>query len=487
MSKPNRVVSGGRRRTPGAGGARRRAARAAAVALVTTGALTTAVAVAPARAATTAVPATTSTPAGSPEDAATDGYVYGYSPVAMARTRANFVCARGTDALANAPTLSTPLSRSVVAPNVDTLYSSAWLDLRGGPVRLTLPDTTDRYVVFQLLDIYSNTFADLGTRQNGSQPGTYLITPPGWTGTAPAGTTVVAAPSWDVWALGRTLVRGDGDLAAARAVQAGYTLTVTDLGESGTVPPTLPAVDCANPPDPQTPDDAGAAFFDELAAVLAADPPPAADAPALTSLASVGVVPGSTPSTGDPATVAALQAGVTAGEAKVRDAAEDVLTPSGTWLGSFEGGTYGTEYLPRSAVAVVGLGANVPEESLYYWSGPDLGGEALNGANTYRMHFAAGQLPPVGSAGFWSVTMYDDEMFLVPNALRRYALGDRSDLAVNPDGSIDIYLSKTAPAGHRQNWLPAPDGPFSLMIRAYIPTDAALRDSWHPPAIERLS
>jgi len=446
---------------------------------------------APARAATpaetAATPAAGAAPAGSAEETATDGYVYGYSPVAMARTRAGHVCHGGTNTLLNVPILSTPLSQSVVAPNVDTLYSVAWLDLRGGPVQLTLPDTTGRYVVFEMLDIYSNVFADLGTRLNGSHPGSYLITPPGWTGTVPEGATAVAAPSFDAWALGRTLVNGDDDLAAARDVQRQYTVTTTSLGTSGTVPPELPAVDCANPPDPQTPYDAGAAFFDELAAVLAADPPPAADDPALAALATIGVVPGSTPSHGDPETVAALAAGVTAGEATVQAAAEDVLVPSGTWLGSFESGVYGTDYLLRSAVAVVGLGVNVPQESLYYWSGPDLDGEPLTGAHTYRMRFAAGQLPPVDDAGFWSVTMYDGEMFLVPNPIRRYALGDRSDLAVNPDGSIDIYLSATAPAGHTSNWLPAPDGAFNLMIRAYIPTEPALTNAWHPPAIEMIS
>lgn len=534
MSDPRQVPSGGWRRSQGASVTRRRTCRAVAVALVTTGVVTAtavvgaagvtgqtdvagavavssdtqagsatsarttravpvAAATAPAQAAAPAgtTPMDTSegtpAPAGSMEDTAADGYVYGYSPVAMARTRAAHVCRGGTNALLNVPVLSTPLSRSVVAPNVDTLYSVAWLDLRGGPVSLTLPDTTDRYVVFEILDIYSNVFANIGTRLNGSQPGAYLITPPGWSGTAPEGTTVVAAPSWDVWALGRTLVDGDDDLPAARAVQGQYTVAGTDLGETGLVPPALPAVDCANPPDPQTPYDAGAAFFDELAAVLAADPSPTADDPALASLASIGVVPGSTPSAGDPATVAALAAGVTAGEAEVQAAAEDALVPSGTWQGSFNGGTYGTDYLLRSAVAVVGLGANVPQESLYYWSGPDIDGEPLTGARTYRMHFAAGELPPIESAGFWSVTMYDDEMFLVPNALRRYALGDRSDLTVNPDGSIDIYLSATAPAGHTDNWLPAPDGPFNLMIRAYIPTEPALTNTWHPPTIEQIS
>ncbi|MCK9901847.1 DUF1254 domain-containing protein [Frankia sp. Cpl3] len=467
--------------------ASRRARRAGVVALAMTG-VVAASATAVSAGASPGSPGLAVAPAaGSAEEIAADGYVYGYSPVAMARTRAGHVCKGGTNSLLNVPVLSTPASRSVVAPNVDTLYSVAWLDLRGGPVRLALPDTADRYVVFEMLDIYSNVFANVGTRLNGSQPGAYLITPPGWSGTVPAGTTTIAAPSWDVWALGRTLVNGDGDLPAARAVQRQYTVAATGLGVTGPVPPALPAVDCANPPDPQTPGDAGAAFFDELAAVLAADPPPAADGPALASLASIGVVPGSTPSTGDPATVAALAAGVTAGETEVQAAAEDVLVPSGTWLGSFNGGVYGTDYLLRSAVAVVGLGANVPQEALYYWSGPDADGEPLTGGHTYRMHIAAGELPPVEAAGFWSVTMYDEEMFLVPNPLRRYALGDRSDLAVNPDGSIDLYLSATAPEGHLSNWLPAPDGPFNLMIRAYVPTESALANRWHPPAIEKIS
>nr|MDT0666643.1 DUF1254 domain-containing protein [Micromonospora sp. DSM 115978] len=155
------------------------------------------------------------------EQTAAAGYVYGSAPVAAARTRAGFVCTTPTNTLRNATVLANPLARAVVAPNVDTLYSLAWLDLRGGPVTLAVPDTGDRYVVFQFLDLYTNTFADIGTRLNGSQPGTYLIAPPGWTGPTPAGVTAaVVAPTWDVWMIGRTLVSGSDDLDAARAVQA---------------------------------------------------------------------------------------------------------------------------------------------------------------------------------------------------------------------------------------------------------------------------
>lgn len=417
------------------------------------------------------------------EQIATQGYVYGYSPVAAARTRAESVCHTPPNALQNATRLASPLTRAVVAPNVDTLYSIGWLDLRSGPVTLAVPDTSGRYVVFQFLDIYTNTFANVGTRLNGSQPGTYAIVPPGWEGTLPAGVVAVPSPSWDVWMIGRTLVDGPDGLDAAQALQSQYVLTATNTGAPGPVPPTLPPVNCQDAPDPQTPYDAGAAFFDELAAVLASDPPPATDQPMLDQLATIGVTPGATPSSGDPETVAALEAAVTAGEAQVQASVADVTVPSGTWDASLNGGTYGTDYVTRAGVAVIGLGANVPEESLYYWSTSDAAGQPLVGTTTYRLHFEEGQLPPVAQGAFWSLTMYDEDMFLVPNAQRRYALGDRDDLMYNADGSLDLYLSASRPAGHASNWLPAPKAPFNLIIRAYAPSEAALTNSWNPPPI----
>ena len=418
-----------------------------------------------------------------------DAYLYGYSPVVLARTRAVQLCGIGigVNTLVNSPTLATPASRGVVAPNVDTLYSLAWLDLRRGPVMLTVPAVADRYYDFQFLDMYTNVFTDIGVRTVGNAGGRYAIVPPGWAGELPAGVAVRTAPTWDVWMLGRTLVKSADDLAAARAVQAGYRLAVLAI-PAANPPPTLPAPNCAALPRPQTPFDAGAAFFDELAAVLVADPPPAADAPALAGLAALGVVPGGKPSQGDPQSVAVLQKAVTDGQAYLARTREAAFPAAGrTWRSSLNAGTYGTDYLLRAGTTAGGLGANVPAESTYYLSQSDLLGRTLSGEHSYRMHFRPGDLPPTGPTGFWSVTMYDENYFLVPNELNRYALGDRSPLVVNRDGSVDIFLSTAPPARDSRtgNWLPAPAGAFHVYIRVYLPTGAVLTGSWRPPTITR--
>jgi hypothetical protein len=137
-------------------------------------------------------------------------------------------------------------------------------------------------------------------------------------------------------------------------------------------------------------------------------------------------------------------------------------------------------------VARNGLAANVPEESVYYRAAQDAAGTRLDGRNTYRIHFAASQLPPVGDLGFWSITMYDQTFFLVDNPIDRYAVGDRTPgLVRNQDGSLDVYVGSTPPAGHESNWLPAPATPFTLAMRVYLPTTAVLTQTWRPPTIHR--
>ncbi|WJK39244.1 MMPL family transporter [Solwaraspora sp. WMMA2056] len=416
-----------------------------------------------------------------------DAYLYGYAPVVAARTRANQLCAIGNvNTLASSPELTTPASRDVVAPNVDTLYSIAWLDLRRGPVVLTVPAIDDRYYNFQFLDMYTNVFTNIGTSTVDPAGGRYAIVPPGWSGELPTGVTSVSAPTWDVWLLGRTLVKNPDDVSAAWAVMAGYQLAVLETPATGTPPP-LPTPDCANLPRPQTPYDAGAAFFDELAAVLAADPPPAADAPALAGLAALSVEPGGNPSQGDPQAVATLEAAVTDGQAYLAAGHAEAAFPTAgrTWRSSLSAGTYGTDYLLRAGIAAGGLGANVPAESTYYFSQSDLLGQPLSGEHSYRLHFRPGALPPTSADGFWSVTMYDENYFLVPNELNRYALSDRSALTVNQDGSLDLFLSTTPPPGGTANWLPAPTGTFHVYMRVYLPTDDVLTGEWQPPRITR--
>jgi hypothetical protein len=127
---------------------------------------------------------------------------------------------------------------------------------------------------------------------------------------------------------------------------------------------------------------------------------------------------------------------------------------------------------------------NLPQEAMYWWTNSDGAGHALSGVHDYVMHFPPGQLPP--NHAFWSITMGDARNHFVANPLNRYSVSDRTGLAQNPDGSVDIYIQKAAPAGHESNWLPAPAGNFILWLRVYIPGEAILQGKYTvPPVVER--
>jgi len=117
------------------------------------------------------------------------------------------------------------------------------------------------------------------------------------------------------------------------------------------------------------------------------------------------------------------------------------------WTTLYGCGEPGNGILLRGACAVTFTGPiNVPQEAMYSTTKVDEAGQKLSGAHNYSMHFAAGQLPP--NQAFWSLTMGDAKNHFVANPLNRYSVSDRSGLAQNPDGSVDIYIQNAAPAGH---------------------------------------
>ncbi len=154
------------------------------------------------------------------------------------------------------------------------------------------------------------------------------------------------------------------------------------------------------------------------------------------------------------------------------------------WITMFGLGEPGNGMLVRAAHAQLFPGpVNVPQEAMYWWTNSDGAGHALSGEHVYTMHFPAGGLPP--NSAFWSLTMADARNHFVPNPINRYSVGDRSGLSQNPDGSVDIYIQNTAPAGHESNWLPAPAGNFLLWLRVYIPGEAILHGEYRvPPVVE---
>jgi len=194
----------------------------------------------------TSAPPPTSGPPTEPSDAlAAEAYVWGVPLVVSTRTAQSLARLVGVDRLFNQQQLTTPGVRLVVAPNVDTLYSIAVLDLRHGAVKLTVPSIRDRYYTYQFLDAYTNSFAYLGTRATGGEAGTWFVAPPHWNGALPAGDHLVRAPTPIVFLLGRFLVDGPSDLPALRAVMAQVRLSATAHPDC-TRTATVPSISCCN-------------------------------------------------------------------------------------------------------------------------------------------------------------------------------------------------------------------------------------------------
>jgi hypothetical protein len=414
---------------------------------------------------------------------ATTAYVGGYPLVVTMRTLRNLGALVGTNALFWQTEMAGPASRVIVAPNRDTFYSVAVLDLRAEPMVLTLPEITDRYVTYQFLDAWTDSFAYLGTRQTGGRAGTWIVTPPGWTGQVPNGMEQVASPTPQLFLLGRLAVQGEGDVAAITAISAQASLQPLSsaLGQS---PPGLPpALGTAAGPAQAVPADAS--FFDELLEALAVNPPSTPFQQALFEelVARFEFPVGGPVPAGSPAE-AVLDEAAAAGDARIEDAVDGQGAPVGGWGVRLDIGRYGDDLLGRALVARVGWGANVDEEAVYPLARVDASGDPLSGEHTYRITFPPGGLPPVDA--FWSLSVYGDDLFFTEHPSGRYTTGSEDpELVAGPDGSVEIVLAHGQPTDAR-NWLPVPAGPFVLMLRLYLPGPSILDGSYDLPPIERV-
>lgn len=322
--------------------------------------------------------------------------------------------------------------RTVVTPNVDTVYSQAWLDISTEPMVYVLPET-DRFCNVQLLDAWTNTAAVL------DKAGAYAIALPGWEGELPDGVTRVDVPTATMWSITRTVLSGNEDLPNVYAIQEQMQLLpLSAYVQGGEYAAPQGAYKEENDFVPvnkvlsMTP----AEFFNTANALMQVNPPAADGAKYAQKL--------------------------------------------GQWV--YYGkpiGDFGTEYTYRAMVALVGLGANTVDVAIYPKTAVDETGAALTGEKKYTLHFET--LPPTLEGGFWSVTAYGEDDFLIDNSIDRYCINDRSDFKLNADGTLDIILSKDAPED-TSNWLPVSDGEFHLFMRIYVPDMTAL-DSWQPPVI----
>lgn len=433
---------------------------------------------------------------------AQDAYIYGYPLVTMEYTRrviTNVASPAGNRApmgqfikLRQYPDAS---FRDVTAPNADTLYTTAFIDVEKEPWVLGIPDMKDRYFLFPMLDGWTDVFQAPGKRTTGTGAQTYAITGPGWKGSLPSGVKEYKSPTSLVWILGRIYCTGTPeDYATVHAAQDQCKLV--PLSSYGR-PYTPPAGEVDRSIDMKTAvrDQVNGldtiAYFTLLARLMKANPPAAADAPALARFARIGLVAGQEfdPSRLRNADFAKRVPQIAFDRIMLQFKVNKEIKDINGWGYTTKTGIYGTDYFMRAFVTAVGLGANRPQDAVYPSSQKDGEGKAYDGAAKYVLRFANGQLPP--ARGFWSLTMYDSNYFFVANPINRYSISARQNLKSNPDGSVDIYIQKDSPGADKEsNWLPAPSGKFQLMMRLYWPNEKSpsiINGTWKPPPVKKLA
>ncbi len=431
---------------------------------------------------------------------AADAYVFAYPLVLMDATQRQMTAVPApaptgspVNQFTHAPAFPDPTFVSVASANVDTLYSAAWLDLNLEPMVLTVPDTDGRYYLMPLFDAWTNVFASPGARTTGTGPGRFAIAGPNWEGDLPEDVQLLRSPTEMVWLVGRTQTNGPQDYAFVHSLQAQYTLTPLSQWGMEYVPPidapVDPEADRATAPVDQVAAMSAQSFWTRFADLMVRNPPAGADAPMIDQLSRLAIVPGQPLAWAQlPSEVTdALEAGSIEGLQKIEAAGKNPgVEIANTWAMSYGLGSYGTEYLLRAGTAWLALGANLPEDAIYPSTRVDSTGQPLTGANSYRLRFEHEEIPPVEA--FWSITMYDERQFLVPNPIGRYAIGDRDQLVFGADGSLELRIQHESPgAADESNWLPAPAEGFDLIMRLYWPKPEVLDGSWAPPALTRVT
>jgi hypothetical protein len=411
--------------------------------------------------------------------AAFDATVYGYSAVlqyqqlyrqAVNRASPAFT---GFNRFAHERTLAGPDYPGFKVPNSDTLYSTAWIDLTRGPVTVTVPPTRLKYYTLNIFDIYGNP-SNIGTRTVGSAGGRYLLVPPGWTGQAPAGTRIYRAATPHLWVLMRVFAQTKAEVADARRFQDGVIVTSPDRAGGGQAPV------------PPAPGGGAAGFLRVLDYILRVDGALPGEEAHVRQFLPLGI-DGKRPFDAaalDPQARAAIESGHAAALAVIDRAKSQLGSKVATGWMRVNKGRYGSNYLRRATVNAAGLGANAPEENASFTAFLDVDGAKLDGSTgSYVLHLTTP--PPVDA--FWSLTLYDAKTFaLSPNPLGRYLVNDRSPgLVVGKDGSVTIRIQHNPLPG--ANWLPAPDGPFFVVLRSYLPRPPLLDGSWLPGPIRRAA
>jgi hypothetical protein len=452
--------------------------------------------------------ATTSAPpaapaAVSPEQAraiAKEAYIWGFPMVDNYRVQyAYFVNNQdpeykgGWNEIHNTARVYTPEDKAIQTPNSDTPYSAVGADLRTEPLVLTVPPIEqDRYYSLQFVDGYTYNFHYIGSRITGNGGGKYLLAGPNWKGDKPEGVNEVIRSDTDLaFVLYRTQLLGPSDLDNVKQIQAGYQVTPLSVFLNRPPPAPAPAIDFVPPltPDQQK---TSPQFFEILRFVMRFAPVLPDEKEMRDRFASIGIGPD-----GD------FDAEALSPE--MRKAVEDGMADAWAEFDTFKKEKVDTDqvtsadffgtaadlkgnYLYRMAGAALGIYGNTAAEAIYPGAFNDSTGAPLTGANNYVFRFAKDQLPPVNA--FWSLTMYElPQSLLVANPINRYLINSPmlTSLVPDKDGGYTFYLQNESPGADKEsNWLPAPKGPFMVVLRLYWPKPDALNGTWTAPKPEKV-
>ena len=446
----------------------------------------------------------------SPKEAkaiAKEAYIYGFPMVVNYKTMYMYAVDKTSpeykgefNHLACMARVFTPADKAVVTPNSDTPYCMFWGDMRTEPLVLTIPEIEkERFYEVQLIDLFTHNFAYVSTVATGNKPGSYLITGPGWKGEKPEGIAeVIPCETQILFAVIRTQLFNTEDLENVKNIQDGYRFEPLSAFLGTEAPGPAPALDF---PEWKEGDQFTAGAFKYIDFMLNLVKTPLEEEELMKRFSKIGL---GTDDTFDinqfsPEIREAMKEGVKEGFAELeefikKNTADPLASAKifGTreFLKESAQKNYGLDgfYMLRITAAHTGLYGNSGAEAIYPTYFFDNEGQKLDASgNSYKIVFEADQLPPVSA--FWSLTMYDGKtQLLVENSLDRYLLNSTmmDQFVIEEDGSLTLYIQNDSPGKTLEaNWLPAPKGPFYLVLRLYGPEEAALMGEWvNPPLVK---
>lgn len=384
-------------------------------------------------------------------------------------------------------------------PNTNLFYSVTSFDVSKEPLILSVPEIKDRYYTHEFISMDSDNFAYVGTRATGTKAGHYAIVGPNWKGKLPKGVTALP-PSRTPFGMiyGRTWINGPDDIATAHKIQDQYKLTPLSVwGKPGAKVTDAPELADPWAPYPAMVDGKAdpLAEWKTINRALAENPPNARHAAMLGEYRRIGVGPGFDVEKMDDATKRGLIRAAKDARLLVRKAfVQGMGTRIGSWIypPSIVGRAgLADHYILRAVTALIGNGINDPEENVYLVNNQDSQLQQLISTHRYTLRFAPDQMPKVDALGYWSLTMYGLDNNLVSNPINRYTFASKpaGNFVKDADGGATFYVQTDSPgAGKEANWLPAPAGgkPFYLILRAYLPSQEILNETYVPPQMLRV-